>query len=105
MNHQEIKLVIGGRIYPVNASSDREPFLKETADQINKRLLTIEAKYAIKNKQDSLAMLALQLMVTKNRSVIEKDLKTVDKKQKENQEVNTFVDALISKIDFHMKVD
>ncbi len=105
MNYQEIKLVIGGRVYPVNASSEQESFLKEAVNRINKQLLTIEGKHSIKDKQDSLAMLALQLMVTKNQGVIEKDLKTVDKKQKENQGINHVVEALISKIDFHMKVD
>lgn len=105
MNSQEIKLIIGGRVYPVNTTSKQETALKEAVNRINEQLLIIEAKHSIKDKQDSLAILALQLMVARDRMVPSGDSKTVDKKPENNQEISDAVDALISKIDFHLKVD
>lgn len=105
MNYQEVKLVIAGRVYPVNITSEQETNLKEAVNRINEKLLTIEAKHSIKDKQDSLAILALQLMVTKRRKRFAEGLKTQDKNLENNQQIRDTVDALISKIDFHLKVD
>ncbi|MCY4161037.1 MAG: cell division protein ZapA [Flavobacteriaceae bacterium] len=105
MNYREVKLIIGGRVYPVNSTSEQETILQATANQINEELLSIEAKHYIKDKQDSLAILVLQLMMTKGHKGFASNLKTSDKKQEYNQEITDIVDTLISKIDFHLKVD
>ena len=104
MNSREVKLVIGQRVYPVK-TPQQESMIKDVANQINEELLKIEAKYFIKDKQDSLAILALQLLMKKRSRGFVKDLKTVDNKQEYNQEISRKIGSLIDKIDLHLKVD
>ena len=59
---QKIKLNIGNRVYPLSVDTNQEEILRKAAKQINQMINDYESKYAVKDKQDSLAMCALQIL-------------------------------------------
>ena len=63
---QKIKLNIGNRIYPLSVDSSQEEVLRKASKKINEMINDYESKYAVKDKQDSLAMCALQVLSQSN---------------------------------------
>ena len=55
-----VKVSIGNRTYPLRVSKEEEEKVLQAAQAINKRLKELEESYAVKDKQDLLAMCALQ---------------------------------------------
>ena len=55
-----VKVSIGNRTYPLRVSKEEEEKVQQAAQAINKRLKEFEDSYAVKDKQDLLAMCALQ---------------------------------------------
>src|SRR5436853_5605017 len=55
-----VKVSIGNRTYPLRVSKEEEEKVLQAAQSINKRLKEFEDSYAVKDKQDLLAMCALQ---------------------------------------------
>jgi len=55
-----VKVSIGNRSYPLRVSKEEEEKVLQAAQAINKRLKEFEDSYAVKDKQDLLAMCALQ---------------------------------------------
>jgi cell division protein ZapA len=60
---QKIKLSIGDRVYPLSVPEGEEAILREAAKTINSMVEHFEKNYAVKDKQDVLAMCALQIAV------------------------------------------
>lgn len=57
----KINVVIGGRNYPMTVASDKEEQgVRAAALKINKLIANFEDNYAVNDKQDVLAMCALQ---------------------------------------------
>jgi|TARA_A100001011_G_scaffold265917_1_gene274872 cell division protein ZapA (FtsZ GTPase activity inhibitor) len=65
---QKIKLNIGNRIYPLNVNTEQEELLRKAAKEINDMIIKYEKSYAVKDKQDSLAMCALEIF-TNNKKI------------------------------------
>ena len=65
---QKIKLNIGNRIYPLNVNIEQEEVLRKAAKEINDMITKYEKSYAVKDKQDSLAMCALEIF-TNNKKI------------------------------------
>ena len=59
---QKIKLNIGNRVYPLSVDTNQEEILRKAAKQINQMINDYESKYGVRDKQDSLAMCALQIL-------------------------------------------
>ncbi|GIR82224.1 MAG: hypothetical protein CM15mP83_9500 [Flavobacteriaceae bacterium] len=57
----KIKISIGDRVYPLSVTEGQEAFLRDSAKQIEKMMKHYEQNYAVQDKQDVLAMCALQL--------------------------------------------
>lgn len=55
-----VKVSIGNRTYPLRVNREEEEKVLQAAQSINKRLKEFEDSYAVKDKQDLLAMCALQ---------------------------------------------
>jgi cell division protein ZapA len=55
-----IKVSIANRTYPLRITREEHDRVLEAADHINKRIREFEDSFAIKDKQDLLAMCALQ---------------------------------------------
>lgn len=60
---QKIKLSIADRAYPLSVPEGEEAILREAAKSINTMVEHFEKNYAVKDKQDVLAMCALQIAV------------------------------------------
>ena len=58
---QKIKLTIANRVYPLNVPLEQEEGLRVASKKIDIMMKHFEENYAVKDKQDVLAMCALQL--------------------------------------------
>lgn len=69
----KIKLSIADRVYPLTIKSDQEEGLRIAAKRINDMIKQFEENYAVRDKQDVLAMCALQFASQYEQSVLEED--------------------------------
>lgn len=61
MSELSIKITIANRVYPLSIKAEEEERIRRTAKMINDRIRDYENDYAVKDKQDLLAMCALEL--------------------------------------------
>ena len=61
MDKLKIKVSIAGRVYPLTIKRDEEEDIRKAAAKIEAIVKQFESNYAVKDKQDLLAMCALQL--------------------------------------------
>lgn len=61
MSELSIKVNIANRVYPLSVQRDEEEEVRKAAAFINERLKALESSFAVKDKLDLLAMLALEL--------------------------------------------
>ena len=78
-----LKVLIAGRVYPLTVKREEETQVLEAAKLINDKMKEFEHNYSVRDKQDLLAMCALNLLVTeqnthKNASGLEKELQELD---------------------------
>ncbi len=87
MDKLSIKLHIANRIYPMKIEHDSEEYIRNAVKKIEERLKFYEDNYAIKDKQDLLAMCLIEygsrLENVKNKKIVEdsdivKRLSTLD---------------------------
>lgn len=60
MSELAIKVTIAGRTYPLTIKRDEEELVRSAAKLINDNITHLEQNYAVRDKQDLLAMTALQ---------------------------------------------
>lgn len=60
MSELSIKINIANRVYPLTVKTEEEEGIRKTAKMINDRIRQYEQDYAVKDKQDLLAMCALE---------------------------------------------
>jgi cell division protein ZapA (FtsZ GTPase activity inhibitor) len=60
MGEKSVKITIAGRTYPLTVDTKEEKAVMDAAKRINERVAQLETKYLVKDKQDLLAMTALQ---------------------------------------------
>ena len=56
-----IKVSIGGRKYPLSVAKKDESLVQEIAGDLDKTLETLQNNYSVNDKQDLIAMAALQV--------------------------------------------
>ncbi len=56
----KIKLTLADRVYPMTITADQEASLRASAKKIDAMIKQLEENYAVRDKQDVLAMCALQ---------------------------------------------
>ncbi|MAJ98668.1 MAG: cell division protein ZapA [Flavobacteriales bacterium TMED288] len=78
----KIKVSIGGRIYPLTILRKEEEAIRKAAKNINDIIKDFESNYAVKDKQDLLAMCALQLSSRIESSENKKNEDPIEIKQK-----------------------
>lgn len=75
MDKFKIKVSIAGRVYPLTINREEEENIRKAASKIEVILKQFESDYAVKDKQDLLAMCALQLSSkvesTKGKTIID----------------------------------
>ena len=61
METKSIQVTIAGRTYPMTVKAEDVAQIQESAMLVNSSIKEYEAQYAVRDKQDLLAMCALQL--------------------------------------------
>lgn len=61
MSEVSIKVNIAGRTYPLTVSSEEEAGIRKAEQAIDESIQVFQKNYAVKDKQDLLAMAALQM--------------------------------------------
>ena len=89
----KIKLTVADRVYPLTISPDQEASLRVSAKKIDEMTKQLEKNYAVRDKQDVLAMCALQYAAQ-----LENQLENNSKKDKPSNKIN----ELIELIDLHL---
>ena len=65
----KIKISIANRVYPLIIDPKKEESLRIAAQEINSLVKKIEENYSVQDKQDALAMCALQISAKKKQSI------------------------------------
>ena len=89
----KIKLTVADRVYPLTISSDQEASLRNSAKKIEEMTKQLEQNYAVSDKQDVLAMCALQYAA---------QLENRLENNSTNVEASTKTNELIELIDLHL---
>ncbi|MEZ4799646.1 MAG: cell division protein ZapA [Flavobacteriales bacterium] len=81
MSEVSIKVVIAGRTYPLTVSSDQVDTIRKVEKQLEESISVFQQNYAVKDKQDLLAMAALQVASNQagtTQTVVEKVVERVE---------------------------
>ena len=76
-NALKIKLSIADRVYPLTIHPDQEEGLRKAAKKIEGMIKQFEQSYAVRDKQDVLAMCALQFAAQTEQKAIERSSEEV----------------------------
>lgn len=71
-----IKIKIGDREYPMKVKPEEEQRVRNASKQINEKLKTYREQFGIDDKEDLLAMVAFDCLVSKMKS--EEDIDAID---------------------------
>ena len=70
-NKLKIKLSVANRVYPLTINPSQEEGLRQAAKQINNLIKKFEQNYSVQDKQDALAMCALQIASSKKQESLD----------------------------------
>ena len=70
-NKLKIKLSVANRVYPLTIGPSQEEGLRLAAQQINNLIKKFEQNYSVQDKQDALAMCALQIASSKKQESLD----------------------------------
>jgi cell division protein ZapA len=92
----KIKIIIAGRTYPLSVNNTKEEeAMRKAATAINKLISMYEQNYAVSDKQDVLAMSALQF-------ASKLDLLSLNKTDRKEEEMQK-LDALTKLVSSHLE--
>ncbi len=91
----KIKLSIANRVYPLTIDAKQEEGLRKAAKNIEAMIMQFEQSYSVRDKQDVLAMCALQFASQVEQKTIDKDVK--------NEVVEKKLKALNAMLDTHLR--
>ncbi|MFZ2282611.1 MAG: cell division protein ZapA [Lutibacter sp.] len=93
----KIKVTIAGRVYPINVKNENEEEgMRKAAKQINDMVTKFEKNYAVSDKQDVLAMCALQFASLIEINSINKDQDMIEVTEKINK-LGALIDTHLEK--------
>ena len=90
-NQQKIKLSIADRVYPLTINPDQEEGLRKATKKIEEMIKRFEKSYAVRDKQDVLAMCALQFAT----QVEQKQIDTIEVSHEVEKKLET-LDQLLN---------
>ncbi|MDG1652301.1 MAG: cell division protein ZapA [Flavobacteriaceae bacterium] len=90
----KIKLTIANRVYPLSVAPEQEASLRASAKKIEATIQQLEKNYAVRDKQDVLAMCSLQYAAQLEKLKNQENSAPSDKEDK--------VQELIDLINVHM---
>ena len=77
MSEVAIKVTIAGRTYPLTVRSEEEAGIRSAEQSLEESIDMFQKSYAVKDKQDLLAMAALQVTARKSRTEVERVVERV----------------------------
>ena len=89
----KIKLTLADRIYPMTITADQEASLRASAKKIDSMIKQLQENYAVRDKQDVLAMCALQYAAQ-----LEKQSENKEVEGSDSIKINEFIEL----IDLHL---
>ena len=90
----KIKISIADRIYPLTVEFSQEEGLRSASKKIDVMIKQFEENYAVRDKQDVLAMCALQFASKKEQKQIDNSIdgtETIDRINKINDLLNQYL--------------
>lgn len=90
----KIKLSVANRVYPLTVEASQEEGLRKAAKKIDAMIKQFEQSYSVRDKQDVLAMCALQFAA-------QVEQKSIDKEY-ENTHIEDKLEALNAVLDAHI---
>ena len=69
----KVKLSVANRVYPMIISPSQEESLRLASQQINDLIKKFEQNYSVQDKQDALAMCALQIASSRKQDSLDED--------------------------------
>lgn len=63
MEERSIRIELGGRAYPLTVQANEEENVRKAVEEINDSIARLKANYPLTDKQDLLAMAALEVSV------------------------------------------
>jgi cell division protein ZapA len=94
MSEKSIKVTIAGRIYPISVKPEEEEMVRAAAKNVDDSVKLLLENYAVKDKQDLLAMTALQI-ATKLAEVDTSAPKGLAVDDREISEIEQLIDNLL----------
>ena len=91
----KIKISIADRVYPLTVDPSQEEGLRTASKKIDKMIKQFEENYAVRDKQDVLAMCALQFASQVEQKQIDNAMngsETIDRLQKINAVLDQYLD-------------
>lgn len=91
----KIKISIADRVYPLTVDASQEEGLRSASKKIDMMIKQFEENYAVRDKQDVLAMCALQFASQVEQKQIDNAMngsKTIDRLQKINAVLDQYLD-------------
>ena len=93
-NQLKIKLSIADRVYPLTINPEQEEGLRKATKKIEEMIKKFEKSYAVRDKQDVLAMCALQFAT----QVEQKKIDTVEDSQHIEEKLEALNQLLLEHI-------
>lgn len=91
----KIKISVADRVYPLTIDPSREEGLRKAAKSIEAMIKQLEQSYAVRDKQDLLAMCALQFAAKSEQIVID-DSVDVEQAKEQLKVLNLLLDKQLS---------
>lgn len=92
----KIKLSIGNRVYPLTIEASQEEGLRKAAKHIEAMIKQFEQSYSVRDKQDVLAMCALQFASQVEQKSIDKTIVNTHVEEKLNALNDLLNSSLVS---------
>ncbi len=92
MSEMSIKVTIAGRIYPITVKADEEEKVRDAARRVDENLKLLQSSYAVKDKQDLLAMTALQMATKSAENNAKQELAT---SEAELERIERIIDSML----------
>jgi cell division protein ZapA len=91
----KIKISIADRVYPLTIEPSREEGLRRAAKEIEAMIKLLEQSYAVRDKQDVLAMCALQF-AAKTEQVAIDSRNDIEETHRRLESLDRYLDAQLS---------
>ncbi len=92
----KIKISIADRVYPLTVNPSQEEGLRSASKKIDSMIKQFEENYAVRDKQDVLAMCALQFASQVEQKQIDNAIDGVETIEKLNK-INSILDQYLNK--------